>query len=80
MRHLSGVGADKFGAGSECGRWEGMIGGAVWTGLDEGYKGRGKEGCVILMSERVWEGVTDYEWKGSRIVWMKCKVGMIKYA
>ena len=78
--HLSGVGAGECGVGSECGRWEGMIGGAVWTGLDEGYKGRGKEGCVILMSERVWKGVTDYGWKGSRIVWMKCKVGMIKYA
>ena len=78
--HLSGVGAGKCGVGSECGRWEGMVGGAVWMGLDDGYRGRGKEGCAILMSERVWKCVTDYGWKGSRIVWVKCKLGIIRYA
>ena len=27
--HLSGVGVGECGVGSECGRWEGIIGGAV---------------------------------------------------
>ncbi len=60
--------------------WEGVNGGAVWTGLDESYKGREKEGCTILMSDRVWKCVTEYGWKGTRIVWVKCKIGMDKYA
>ncbi len=48
--------------------------------MDERYKGKSKEGCAIVMLERVWKGVTDYGWKGSRIVWVKGKVGLIKYA
>ena len=78
--HLSGVGAGKCGVGSEGGRWEGMVGGAVWTGLDDGYRGREKEGYAILMSERVWKCVTNYGWKGSRVGWVKCKLGIIRYA
>lgn len=33
-----------------------------------------------MCSERVCNGVTDYGWKGSGIVWGKGKVGLIKYA
>ncbi len=61
------------------GMWKSVPGGVVWTGMDERYKGRGKEGCAIVMLERLWNGVTDYGWKGSRIVWVKGKVGLIKY-
>ncbi len=62
------------------GMWEGVPGGVVLTGMAEKYKGRSKEGCAIVMSERVWNGITDYSWKGSRIVWVKGKVGLVKYA
>ncbi len=44
--------------------WEGLKGGVVGAGLDEGYGGRGKEGCAIIMSERIWKSVTGYGWKG----------------
>ncbi len=33
--------------GGECGVWEGMEGGVVWSGMREGSKGRGKEGCAL---------------------------------
>jgi len=78
--HLFGQGVVGSESGSGCGMWEGMKGGVVWAGLDEGYGGRGKEGCAILMSERVWKSVTGYGWKGARIVWVKCKIGLTKYA
>ncbi len=32
------------------------------------------------MHSQVWNGVTDYGWKGSRVVWVKGKVGLVKYA
>ena len=32
---------------------KGMIGGAGWTGLDESYKGKSKEGFAILMADNV---------------------------
>ncbi|MCP5003018.1 MAG: hypothetical protein GY941_03575 [Planctomycetes bacterium] len=78
--HMKGKGM--FECGSECENmtWEGMKGGVVWTGLDEGYKGRGKEGCALLVSERVWKGMNDYGWMGSRLVWMTGKIGIVKYA
>ena len=78
--HLKGQGTCACKVGDVGSLWDGMNGGAVWTGLNEDYKGRGKEGCAILMSERVWKGVTDCGWKGSRIVWVKSKIGLIKYA
>ena len=52
----------------------------MWAGIDEGCKGRGKEGCALLVSARVWKGVNDHGWKGSRIVWLTGKVGIVKYA
>ena len=60
--------------------WEGLEGGVCWSGLDVTYKGRGREGCAILMSHRVAYGVTEHGWCGSRIVWVKGKIGMVKYA
>ena len=78
--HLKGQGTCACKVGDVGSLWDGMNGGAVWTGLNEDYKGRGKEGCAILMSERVWKGVTDCGWKGSRIVWVKSKIGLVKYA
>jgi len=32
------------------------------------------------MSDRIWKCVTKYDWNGARIVWMKCKIGLVKYA
>ena len=78
--HLKGQGKCACKKGDVGSLWEGMEGGAVWTGLDEECKGRGKEGCAILMSGRVWKCVTDYGRKGTRIVWVKCKIGLVKYA
>ena len=78
--HLKGQGMCECKRGEGGGLWEGMEGGAVWAGLEETYKGKAKEGCAILVSERVWKGVTDYGWKGSRIVWVKGKIGIVKYA
>ena len=43
-------------------------------------RGRGKEGCAMLVSERVWKGVTESGNIGSRGVWIKGKVGLLKYA
>ncbi len=60
--------------------WEGLKGGVVWAGLDEGYSGRAKEESAIIMSERIRKSVTEYGWKGSRMVWVKCKIGLTKYA
>jgi len=78
--HMRGQGIGVYGSGNECKIWDGMEGGVVWTGLDEKYKGKGKEGCAILLSTRIWEGVTEHGWNGSRIVWVKGKVGITKYA
>ena len=52
----------------------------MWNGMKEGSRGRGKEGCAIMMSERMWKGLEEWGWKGTRIVWAKTKVGIIKYA
>lgn len=63
------------------GMYEGVYGGGVvvWMRMEEEYRARSKEGCAIVMSERVWNGVTDYGWQGSRIVWVN-EVGLVKYA
>ncbi len=37
----------------------------VWSGMEEGSRGRGKEGCALLMSERMWKGLEDCRWKGT---------------
>ena len=65
--------------GSECEIWERMGGGVVWCGVDEKSRGRGKEGCALHISPRVWKGIETYSWKGSRIVWAVWKIGMVKY-
>jgi len=68
--HLLGQGIAGGDSGGECSVWEGIKGGTIWTGLDENYSGRQKEGCAIIMSERIWKCVTEYGWKGARIVCM----------
>ncbi len=32
------------------------------------------------MSERMWKGLEDWGWRGTRILCAKTKVGIIKYA
>ena len=32
-----------------------MEGGVEWCGMDEKSMGRGKEGCALLISLRIWE-------------------------
>ena len=78
--HMKGNGFWVSESGEPSGLWEGLEGGVCWSGLSEEYKGRGKEGCAILMSRRVVSSVSDHGWCGSRIVWVKGKIGMVKYA
>ncbi len=78
--HMGGSGMLECKMGGECGVWEGMEGGVVWSGMKEGSKGRGKEGCALLMSEQMWKGLEGCGWKGSRTVWAKTKEGIVKYA
>lgn len=54
--------------------------GMVCTGLDEGYSGMGKEGYMLLMSERTWKCIIEYGWKGARMVCMKCENELMKFA
>ncbi len=50
-----------------------------WSGVDEESRGRGKEGCALLLSPRVWKGIKVHGWRGSRIVWAVGKIGIVKY-
>ena len=58
---------------------EGVDGEMVWCGVKE-KKTKGRESCVFLTSPRVWEGIEAHGWKGSRIMWVVEKVGIVKYA
>ena len=78
--HMKGNGWWMSESGESSRLWQGLEGGVCWSGLSEEYKGRGKEGCAILMSSRVACCVKEHGWCGSRIVWVKGKIGMIKYA
>ncbi len=49
-------------------------------GIDEKSRGRGKEGCALLLSPRVWEGIEEQGWRGSRKVWAVGKIGIVRYA
>ncbi len=57
--HMKGSGVLQCKMGGECGVWEDMEGRVVWSGMKEGSRGRGKEGCALLMSERMWRGLDD---------------------
>lgn len=48
--------------------------------LDEGNSVTCKEECAILMSEQIWKNVSGFGWKGARIVCVKCKKWLMKYA
>ena len=78
--HVKGSGMTDCRRGNECMMWEGLEGGVVWSGMAVDSKGRGREGCALLLSPRVWEGIEDQGWEGSRIVWATGKVGIVKYA
>ena len=70
---------------SESEVWEGMEGGIMWRdemwcAVDEKSKGKGKEGCALLMSCRIWEGIKAHGRNGSWIVSTVDKVGTVKYA
>ncbi len=47
----------------------------IWAGRE---RGRGKEGCALRVSPRVWAGTDEFGWFGSRIVWVTGKTGMVK--
>ena len=78
--HLRGQGVWNSGSGNGSELWSGLKGGCVWAGRNMNEKGRGKEGCAIMMSERVWNGVTESGNFGPRGVWVKGKIGIVKYA
>ncbi len=59
------------------GLWEGLERGVIWVGIE---RGRGKVGCALMVSTRVWARMDEYGWFGSRIVWMTVKTGMVKCA
>lgn len=65
--------------GNECEVWEGMEG-VVWSGMDTTSKGKGKEGCGLMVSPRVWEGIEGHEWEVFRIVQATGKTGTVEYA
>lgn len=33
----------------------------------------------VFYLKKVWKNVTGYDWKGARIVWVKCTTGLTKY-
>lgn len=57
------------------GLWEGLEEGLAWTEIE---KGRGREGCTLMVSPRVWTGMDGNKWCRSGIVWMMSKLGMVK--
>ena len=78
--HLRGCGEWVYGRDGSSSLWEGVEGGVVWTGISEGCKGRAREGCALVFSKRIMDGVSESGSRGSRIVWVKSKVGIVKYA
>lgn len=76
--HLRGCGVSESIRGNQCTVWEGMEGGVEWNGMDVRSKGKGRKGCALLISPKVWEEL-EHEWKGSRIEWIAGKVGLVEY-
>lgn len=58
--------------------WEAMEG-TVWSGVNPRREGRGREGCAFLISP-VWEALEGHGRKGSRILWIVGKTGIVRYA
>ena len=77
--HLKGKGWLGDGDDDGGGIWQGVEGGVVWGGLDEKYKGRSKGGVAIIVSKRIVGGIKEYGWSGPRVVWLRGKIGMIRY-
>ena len=78
--HIRGCGEWVHGRDGNSSVWEGVEGGVVWTGISEGCKEKAREGCALILSKRIMDGVSESGSKGSRIVWVKGKVGIVKYA
>ena len=57
----------------KCNVWEDLKG-EGWSGVDENYSYRRKEGCLVLMSDKLWKCVTDYNSKDARIVWLQYEI------
>ncbi len=73
--HLKGCGV-AVGRDEDEGRLlGGLKGRVVWTGIE---RGRGKEGCALMVSPRVWPETDGNGWLRSRTVWMTGKIGMVK--
>ena len=80
VTHTKGCGVMDCAMRSESEVLEGMKRGLVWCGVDNKSKKRGEEGCVLLISPRVWEGIKAHGWKSSSIVWIIGKIGKMKHA
>lgn len=65
--HLRGQRVPECMRGDECKVLEGMEGG-VGRRLDVGNEGRG-EGCTLLISTKVWEGLGGTSVEGIHISW-----------
>ncbi len=56
--HLRGSGMLDGRDEDEGGLWEGLEGGVIWTGVE---RERGKKGCALMVSPRVWAGMDGLE-------------------
>lgn len=50
-----------------------------WEELGNGYKGKDKEGIVLLLALKAWESIVRYGCVDSRIFWVDCKILEDKY-
>ena len=51
----------------------------MWRRVNANNKGRGKEGCALQISPRIWHGIEAHGCKWSKIVWAVRKIGIVKY-
>lgn len=66
--YLNSPGAGECRRGSKGSLQGSMDGGAV-DNVEESIKGRSQEGCAILISsDIIWKCVTEYGWRGTKIV------------
>lgn len=60
-----------------CKKWEWNGGWGIRGGVNEC---REKNGVAIILNERAKRGVKDYGWVSSRLVWVRIKVGIERWA
>lgn len=63
--HLVGKGVWDM-EGNEVKLWNGWV---AWSGVNEGYKGRKREGVAVLMAERMKKYVGSHGCVNLRLVW-----------